>query len=459
MKDVVPYNPLDNFDDDGSHNKLYEIRPMTHKRDIVYDNMIQKTSHIQANIVAIFEEWLLSFFPSDYFKTVRLTTQSSFADFKSFMKDIYKKNKPILVIDVEASEHVEDSLFGLNVIPRYNMIDPRYDVATSKILYSIELLSNENFELRFRRNRYRFSFDILYMVKSRNNQLDLYTFLLSNMRHNSKFTIERQVLNLIPLEYIHNMAISSGFEDYKDPKFLTFLNTFSRYPIINRVLPSGHWTFYMQQNLSLYFTIPDLPRKDSPEKSAAYEKGARVTHNVVIEADLPSEFIFLTPIDRSDFYIAGKDKDPDNIYYIAPELSFPEIDFDTPLVDTNGTYIAINKMKVMIEDESDNTLNILEDVVKNVDTNLYETIKRYIKATKGINNCLKVVVYRKVAVDDLKSDNDNGVSIPVEDDGTIMITDPNFRELYMIVTYVNMLVLNNFLKMENTEYIGTIEKY
>lgn len=453
ISDIRPYDASE-YPDDGRFNKLYPITKENSEQFLVYDNTVQKISHIQANLVAIFEDWLMSYFPDDFFKTRRLTTQSSFADFKSFMKDIYKKEKPIVVIDVSPIQYDESALFANNAMNRFNMIDPRYDDATGKILYSIEVLSIGNIELRFRRNRFSFSFDVLYMTSSMNRQHDLYTYILMNMRISSKFSVYRTVNNLIPLEYIQNIASFAGFKDYRSDEFLEYLNQYSRYPIIKRILPNGMYMFYMSQNISLYFEIPNSVSMDSPEKSAAFEKGARIRQQVTVSADLPSEFIFLTTRENGMKYQKFLDKEPENVYYIMPDLSFPE--FEKEISFNDRLFTAITSTKLMIEDDKDgNVVNVLEDIIAAADADIYENIKEYISSGNMVSDIILVVLYRQ---DYLKKKIQSTRYHPTND-GFIDIPNPNFRELYQLVTYVSFSTLNEFKIKKNKEYIGTIEKY
>lgn len=442
------YNPRDFFPDDGSHGKLYPIVPKKKQTTLVFDNKIQRTSHIQGNIVAIFEDWFLSFFEKDYFKHTRLKTESSFSAYKSFMKDIYKKDKPILVIDVNTSEHVDDFIFGLNMTNRYNIVDPRYDEWGAKLLYSIGVFSTDDVELRFRRNRYRFSFDVMIMESSMDRQLNTFSNLLMNVRHRSKFTLVRNVMNLIPLEHIHNLAIFHKFDSYKSDEFLEFLNTHSAYPIIRRILPNGQWMFYMQQEIHLYVDVPDIPSKDSPEMSAAFEMGAQVRDSFVIEADLPSEFIFLTTDKNASWYIPGKDPDPDRVYYVAPELAWPD------LVKQHGDYVLVNHLTIAIEDSDDNKMDMMDEVIKTLDTDLYNIITGYLKNGYAFSDLVYVSIQMQERTHEIIDQ-----SFDLSRTGVLTIPDPDFRKLYRICVYVNFKAINAIREGNYKEYIGTIEKY
>ena len=110
------YAPGDWIPDDGGNGRGYPIEDKPDLSEIIYDKRVQKISYITANLVAVFNEWIQSFFEPDYFKFVRIKTQSTFSDFKSFMKDIYKKEKPFMVIDPRPPEIVEDFIFAQNML-------------------------------------------------------------------------------------------------------------------------------------------------------------------------------------------------------------------------------------------------------------------------------------------------------------------------------------------------------
>ena len=94
--------PNKNWQDDyGDLHRLYPIVDEPDDSTIYYDKTPQRTALTMANIVGVFNDWILSFFPENYFKFVRIRTQSAYSDFKSFMKQIYKKEKPFMVIDPE----------------------------------------------------------------------------------------------------------------------------------------------------------------------------------------------------------------------------------------------------------------------------------------------------------------------------------------------------------------------
>lgn len=438
---VVPHGTYQ--DDFGDQQKLYPIPPKQDLREICYSKQIQRTAYVQANVVACFNEWFLSFFEPNYFKFTRIRTQSSYADFKSFMKQIYKKEKPFLVIDPREIEHVEDSIFGQNMINRYNLIDPDHDNIGAKLLYSIDIMKSDKFQLAYRRNRFRFEFDIMIMEQTLDRQIDTYNMMLMNIRHNSKFLLRRTVPHLLPLRYITAIANLHGY-DWKTDTFLDFLNSISEYPIIRRITPNGQYMFFMQQEISLQMEVPGLPAKDTPENSNAIEWGARITDSFIIMADLPTEFLFLIPtefVSKIDTHIP---EDPENIYYISPVYA----DMDWPK-EING-YTLTKRVDVMMQDGDDPHLD-LKGVLENENIEIFKTLKECIDKHGKLSDLVLIKVYPNGSMEEAK--------FTFNEDGILTMINPIPNKIYTVNIYLNYRNLNLIRSGKTTEYIGTIEKY
>ena len=431
--------------DPGDQQKLYPIEPVPEYQDVVYDKYIQKTSYIQANIVGCFNDWIKSFFPPDYFKFVRIRTQSSFAEFKSLMKNIYKKEKPFMIIDPRSIEHDENSLFGQNMINRYNLIDPNADDMGAKLLYSIEIMKDDMFELVYRRNRFRFEFDILIMEQTLHRQINTYNMLLMNIRHNSKFLLARKVPHLIPSRYIINIARLHGY-DYKSEEFLSFLNTISQYPIIRRITPNGQYSFYMEQQMNLQIEVPGIPAKDTPEMSEAIEWGARITDSFIIYADLPTEFLYLTPSKYLTEYDRSIPEDPDTVSFISPVYA----DMDWP-TEFNG-YTLTNRVDVVVQEGDKTFMNLLGVIETDTrDREIFETLKQCVDMDGKLSDLMAVKVYPNGSMIE--------ANYTFDEKGVLTLIDPKYDKLYTVNIYLNMRNINLIRSGKDKKYIGTIEQY
>lgn len=429
--------------DCGNEHRLYPIEQSEEIQTIAYDKHIQEVSYIQANIVGAFNDWFLSFFEPDYFKTTRIKTQSSFSDFKSFMKGIYKKDKPILVIDPRSIESVEDSIFGQNMLTRYNMVDPQHDNIGAKMLYSRTIMKSDMFELVYRRNRYRFEFDIMIMEQTMARQMNTYNAMLMNIRHNSKFMLPRTIPHMIPLRYITNIAKFHGY-DWKSEAFLEFMNHISEFPIIKRITPSGHYMFYFNQEINIQVETPGFPSKDSPEMSEAIEWGSRIVDSFTMIADLPSEFMYLTPMEFMTKFDKGVDEEPEGIYYISPVYA----DLDWP-TEING-YKITNRIDITLQDGDEPSVNIIP-ILRDYNMDVYSFIVNFIQNKQKLSDLIMVRVYPNGSYQSIASELSN--------DGILTLHNPKINKIYTANIYVNFGLINLIQEESKKEYIGTIEKY
>ena len=427
----------------GNCERLYPVPEAPIPQDIAYDNTPQKTSYIQANVVGCFTDWIMSFFPANYFKFMRIRTQSSYSEFKSFMKQIYKKEKPFMVIDPRSIEIDESSIFAQNMLNRYNIIDPTGDNIGAKLLYSLEIMKDDMFELVYRRNRYRFEFDIMIMEQTMDRQINTYNMITMNLRHQSKFLLKRTLPQLIPLQYIINIANMHGY-DWKSEAFLSFMNSISQYPIIRRITPNQQFMFFFQQTINLQVEVPNMPQKDSPETSEAIEWGARITDSFIITADLPSEYLFMLPKEYMTKYDRHVKEDPENVYCISP--IFADMDWPTEI---NG-YTMSNKVDVMYQEGDEKTMDVIP-VLEHDNPEIFKTIRECIARKGNLSDLMMVRVYPNGSLME--------TAYSFDDNGILTLHDPKPDKLYTICIYLNLQTLNMIREGRTKEFIGTIQKY
>ena len=415
--------------------------------DLIYDQRIQKISYIQANMAAVFREWFTGFFPPDYFHHIRMKSESTFTAFKSFMKDIYHKEPPVLVIDPNTIEHVDDFLFGTNVVNRYNLVDPKSDNVGAKILYSLAMIETEKIKLHYRRNRYRFRFDVMIMERSLNRSLDLYNYLIMNMRHNSKFMLFRRVPNLLPSHMIRSIAKINGFSS-PDQKFLEWINARAiGCTITTRTLPSGQVMFFAEQDCHIQVEVPDMPAHDSPEQAEAIEVGARVTDSFIFTVDLPSEYFCTMEHEVTKDYIRYEEGDDPDIHYITKSDDYKwEEGMDLEI----GDYTLLNRVDVTIQDDQDNALDLLT-VLNDVDAQMRKTAEALLRDS---NVTLPEPLFLVKIIKGTKEFTDFNLS----DDGILTINFPDYSKIYHIYVYVNQKYINMYSSALNSEWIGDIQK-
>lgn len=426
---------------DGSsidRNKLYKITDKP-KDILAYTNEIQKVSYILANMVGVFDEWFSEFFDKDFFKVKRIQSQANYADFKGFMKEIYLKEKPMIIINPEI-ELVDESFYNESISTMYNRINAD-DLVGAKLLYSTDLISTENVCVYYRRNRYRIRFDIMMVERSMSRQTDLFNNIVMNIRHRSKFPIEKNVLNLIPLNFIIYVATNNGF-DYRSQEFMTFINSVSYAPIIKRLIPNGQYMFYMAQKVNIDVNIPDMPSKDGVDNIGAIEKGARVVDRVEFEVNVPAEYILTIPQSKliNDF---AKYDNTEDVYYVPPIKAHPDYK------QLYEGFMLSNIIDIVLKNNSENYLT-KDTILDNITTKYMEDIKSYISNSLPIDDVMKLAVY--------ESGTFTMVDI-VDKDNTISLVEPDFSKAYSICVYINHGLLNSIREIPFKKDIGTIKDY
>ena len=415
------------------------------KWDILYDKQVQHTSLIQANVVEIFDKWIQSFFPHNFFKEIRISTEAPFSEFKSYIRTIYKKEAPFLLIDPTAVDPVEDFIFSTNMINRYSLCDPDVEETGAKLMYSLCLMETDKIHILYRRNRFAFKFDIMIMERSVPRRDDLYNFLLMNMRHRSKFSLSRRVATYIPLQMMINVAAYHNL-DLKSDEFMEFVNRISVCPIEKRTTPNGRTRFYAHQEVHVHVEVPDFPSKDSAEKSGAIELGARLTDSFILTADLPAEFIAVVPREEAKRYITGvPDIDPEEIFYINNEIINGEINLAAPRI-IGERFKLVSRYDIELTKTDKNRINILE-LIKDMDGELYVNVVDALNAGMDIADMIRAKIYTTEKEEDAYMDND----------GILTITNADYRRIYLLFIYMDYTKVNEVRSMNDIQTIGTVK--
>lgn len=422
------------------------IREQAPIYEVLYDKQVQHTSLVEANVVEIFDKWFQSFFPHNFFREIRIATEAPFTEFKSAIRQIYKKEYPLLLINPVSVDPVEDFIFSTNMINRYSRYDPADDGETGmKLMYSLCLMETDRLHILYRRNRYAFRFEVMIIERSVPRRDDLYNFLLMNLRHRSKFTLERRVATYIPLQMMINVAAFHGY-DIKSDEFMAFVNQISTCPIEKRMTPNGKTQFFAHQDLHVHVEVPDFPARDSAEKSGAIDTAARLTDSFVFTVDLPAEFIAVVPRELAQLYQKGADEiDPEELFYINNQLVSHESDLTTPRV-IGERFKLVHRFDVQLTKTDRNQIHVLQFLL-DMDEDLAQLFELAINLKKNLEDIIRFKVFTR----------DEEVGTTLSDDGILTIDNADYRNIYFIFLYLDYTVLNEIRTELDTQNIGTVK--
>lgn len=413
--------------------------------EYAFSRHIQNSNNAQANILGCFEQWFLHYFEPNYFKWTMVRTQVPFTLFKSHMLSIYKKDKPILVIDPHTPEvdDVTQVPTNINALTRFNDFDAESQDMGTKMAYSLPVMRSDKFEIVYRRARMRMDIDVMIVVDTLNQQTNVFNHMLMSIRHRSQFTLRRTVPVMIPKKFIINVAKFHGY-DWRSDEFIGFLNSISQYPIRKEVRTNGNYMFFMLQDLHIYVEAPSYPAKDSPEMSDMIEWAARVTDSFTFSADLPMEFLFLTKQELAcNFDPTPIEEDENSISFISP--IYNDLDWPTEF----GDFKLANKVDVEVQAGEDATLDILP-LINDFHKDIFIEANRWIQAGNPIGEIIQIHAYPNGSYVETGS--------TLAQNGMVELTQVEPNRLYTICIYVNVRTLNLVQDGREKEYIGTIQK-
>ena len=432
--------------DEGNNGYVYNpLDGLSEIVEMAYSRHVQNSNSSQAALVAIADGWFRHFMEPGYFKWSMIRTQVPFTLFKSTMFSIYKKDRPILVMDPHTPE-VDDTVqvpTNLNMLTRFNDFDPESQNIGTKMAYSLPVMKSDKFELVYRRARMRMDIDVLMIVDTLNQQTNLYNHLLMNIRHRSQYTLRRTVPVLLPKQHIINIAKFHGY-DWRSDEFIHFLNSISQYPIRKEIRTNGNYMFFMLQDLHIYVDVPNYPAKDSPEMSDMIEWAARVTDTFTFSADLPLEFIFLTRKELAcNFDSTPIEEDENSVSFISP--IYNDLDWPTEY----GEFKLANKLDVELQPGEDATLSILP-LINDFHKDMFIEASKWVASGNPISEILQVHVHPNGSYTE--------IGTRLRQDGILELLQAEPNQLYTILVYVNVKTLNLVQDGRAKEYIGTIQK-
>lgn len=435
-------------DDGGDVPRNYPLITDEMKNDdtrnfaLLFDPDIQDSTTNQALLVAVFHQWFMSFFRHGYFKWEAIKSQVPWNTFKSWMMTIYKKDMPLIVLDPQVPEIDEQSLLASNEYTRYNILDPITDGYSAATIYSVPVMGDDLFRLAFRRNTIQMDINVMIMERTMARRDNTFNFLVSKIRHRSKFTIFRNCPILIPRKYIIGIAMLHGM-DWKSDEFLSYLNTISDFPIRRELRMTGKYQFFMpMENIPIRFDVPTFPARDTPEMTDAISLGSRITEQFVLTAELPIEFLFMVGREYVGKVDLGEDDDPEAITFISPIFNDP----DYPK-EINGWQMS-NKVDLEMQEGDGNTIDIYQ-CIRSSNPYLTKEIHEYVSRGGHIKDLVMTKLHRNGELAETGS--------ILHDDGTFEIPSPEVNHLYTLCIYLNTHDINLIRAGRGREWAGNIE--
>lgn len=233
-------------------------------------------AHTYGNVTSFMNNWLLSLFPKNYFKTNYINSTIAYRDFAQYTqskKEFIKKNKPMLLIRPRIEIDTQDEL-PINQTYLANRI---YDIMNDDIdtgnLQNFFIDKKTNTSVQFLMNALRINYDVSIVVETYMEQINLVHYFKNRVRQEWDLVLQADLESFISRDVMYLLAKVSGYEDvFTDGKrmgeFLSYVNSNSMYPVtVKYKNSSGRHEFFRFHPSYLNVAISNLAIDDGAKKN------------------------------------------------------------------------------------------------------------------------------------------------------------------------------------------------
>ena len=243
-----------------------------------YSMAAASMAHTYGNVTCIINQWLLSLFPKEYFKTNYINSTIAYRDFATFnnnRKQFIKKQKPMLLVRPRIEIDVLDEL-PLNQTYFCNRI---YDIMNEDIdtgnLQNFFYDKENNRQMQFLLNHLRINFDVTLVTETMMEQINLVHYFKNRVRQNYDLALNVSLESFISRDIMYTLAKDAGYEDVitkegqdRMGEILTYVNSNSYYPVtVKYKNSSGKHEFFRFHHSRLFIAISGLDIDEGSKKN------------------------------------------------------------------------------------------------------------------------------------------------------------------------------------------------
>lgn len=280
--------------------EIYDTRPSkeNYKEPLRHAEFMCSSSHTYGNATAFIQNWLIDLFPKEYFKSINVKSRLAHRQIKSTPREYNKRTKPIFAlsprVDFDDPRFLDDTFLTNKLLPYHYTHD--YGALLPFIV------DNEhNYEVRFQLNRTVMYADIIIIVGTRMEQMNMMSYIMNKttFNHNQDvMTCLESYLSKNLLGTISNIVnIPIEDENNNTGKFLRYLNSHSKYPITYKLQGATRTKeFYRYYPVTIDLLLDNL-QADDGEQSGQVMTSYKINFTVRMEF-FSTGFYFLFSRDK-----------------------------------------------------------------------------------------------------------------------------------------------------------------
>lgn len=280
-------------------------------------------THTFGNVSCVAMDYVKKYFSPDFFQHIHISTKLAYKQLNTFRSkaEFWKLHKPILILRPRIEINDDSKWFyGSTMMNRvYNVRNPMEFISRVDLLYD----DNQQALMQFMWNRAKIYYDVIIIVDSYNEQLNLASYLNNMIVPNTPFFIKTALESFVPKNMIYSLADYLKISRDDTSSILSYLNTHGQVPFTYKFKDgSGNDEFFALYGTNIEAIASDLSIDDGVERGMTTESYT-ITFTLSMEFNTMGGY-FLTLGDNKnvsitcppDIDIAHKDT-------IIPLLSIP----------------------------------------------------------------------------------------------------------------------------------------
>lgn len=393
-------------------------------------------THTYGNVACVAMDYIKKYFSEDFFNVVHISTKLAYKQLDIFKskQEFWKLHKPMLIMRPRIE--LDDSskyFYGAAMMNRMHNVRSPMEYANT-----VELLKDKTrgVGIRFLWNRSKIYYDIVIIVDTLNQQLNLANYLTNMIVPNTPFPIRTPLESYIPKSIIYPIADHLHIERNNTAELLRYLNTYANVPFTYKFKSgSGNDEFFALYGTNIEAIPSDLSIDDGSERGM-------LTDSYTLSFTLSCEFntmssFYLSLWDGVDKFIAcAPDMDNAKDGRIIPLYTIPLL--DTIILDP-GWKIMNSAVFRVTDREVD-----LVDMTQIID----DSFKRVIFHQQGMNLPRDLFVRFRVFCDDKElQEGPNTFEVDTSDieHAVLRTYNGNPSKTYRLLIIINNAYINSIL--------------
>lgn len=190
-------------------------------------------AHTFGNVTAFIQNWLISQFPDNTFKTKHVHSKIAHKQLRSAPDEFNKKLKPMFIIRPRIEWNSDDTFLAKT--PIMNRMGDMYSGYGGTNLQEFIIDKENHFNVKWQLNRHVIHFDVVLIFSSLIQQINYTNFIINRIRQDIPFDLETCLESYIPKELMEVIASNANRplydEDGSVEPFLKYINGKSMFPI------------------------------------------------------------------------------------------------------------------------------------------------------------------------------------------------------------------------------------